>query len=116
MATGLSDLGWDVDVGALFQTPAEVACAAMDSDVHVVGVSSQAAGHRTLVPQLIRKLDGLGMAHALVVVGGVVPPQDHAFLRGEGVAALYGPGTRIADAAIDMLERIDADQPDELGT
>ncbi len=103
IASAFSDIGWDVDVGPLFATPAEAAKMAVDNDVHVVGVSSQAAGHKTLVPQLIAALAAAGGAHIRVVVGGVVPPQDYAFLRDAGVVGIYGPGTRIPVAAEEML-------------
>jgi methylmalonyl-CoA mutase len=108
IATGFADLGFDVDVGVLFQTPAEAAADAVDNDVHVVGVSSQAAGHKTLVPQLIAELKAKGADDISVVVGGVIPPQDYDFLRAAGVAAIFGPGTNIVDAAgevLDLLER-----------
>ncbi len=108
IATGFADLGFDVDVGVLFQTPAEAAADAVDNDVHVVGVSSQAAGHKTLVPQLIAELKAKGADDISVVVGGVIPPQDYDFLRQAGVAAIFGPGTNIVDAAgevLDLLER-----------
>jgi methylmalonyl-CoA mutase len=108
IATGFADLGFDVDVGVLFQTPAEAAADAVDNDVHVVGVSSQAAGHKTLVPQLIAELKAKGAEDISVVVGGVIPPQDYDFLREAGVAAIFGPGTNIVDAAgevLDLLER-----------
>jgi methylmalonyl-CoA mutase len=103
MAAGLADLGWDVDVGPLFMTPAEVALQAADSDVHVVGVSTQAAGHRALVPALAEELKKRGVS-PLVVVGGIVPEQDHPELKEKaGVVAIYGPGTQIPFAALDML-------------
>ncbi|MBX3284790.1 MAG: methylmalonyl-CoA mutase [Acidimicrobiales bacterium] len=108
IATGFADLGFDVDVGVLFQTPAEAAADAVDNDVHVVGVSSQAAGHKTLVPQLIAELEARGAGDISVVVGGVIPPQDYDFLRQAGVAAIFGPGTNIVGAAgevLDLLER-----------
>jgi len=92
-----------VDVGPLFQTPEEAARHAIENDVHVVGVSSQAAGHRTLVPQLIAALRDGGAGDVLVVCGGVIPPQDHAFLREAGVAAIFGPGTNIPQAAGEVL-------------
>jgi methylmalonyl-CoA mutase len=104
IATGFADLGFDVDVGVLFQTPAEAAADAVDNDVHVIGVSSQAAGHKTLVPQLIEELRAKGAGDVHVVVGGVIPPQDHEFLRGIGVAAIFGPGTNIVDAATEVLD------------
>ena len=98
IASAFADLGFDVDVGPLFATPAEVALQALDADVHVVGVSSQAAGHRTLVPQLIDELKSLG-SDAVVVAGGVIPPQDFEFLHQAGVSSVFGPGTRIPAAA-----------------
>ena len=104
IATAFADIGFDVDVGPLFQTPREVARFAMDSDVHVVGVSSLAAGHKTLVPQLIKELRALGRDDILVVVGGVIPPQDYRFLYDAGVAGIYGPGTVIPMAAQKILE------------
>jgi methylmalonyl-CoA mutase len=104
IATAFADIGFDVDVGPLFQTPREVARFAMDSDVHVVGVSSLAAGHKTLVPQLIAELRALSRDDILVVVGGVIPPQDHRFLYDAGVAGIYGPGTVIPIAAQKILE------------
>lgn len=106
IATGFADLGFDVDVGPLFQTPAEVAQQAIDADVHVVGASSLAAGHRTLVPELVKALADLGRPDILVIAGGVIPPQDYDFLRDAGVAAIFGPGTRIPVAALDVLDLI----------
>ncbi|MGD1107601.1 MAG: methylmalonyl-CoA mutase, partial [Terracidiphilus sp.] len=108
IATAFADIGFDVDVGPLFQTPREVARFAMDSDVHVVGVSSLAAGHRTLVPQLIDELRALSRDDILVVVGGVIPPQDYRFLYDAGVAGIYGPGTVIPKAAQKILEMLSA--------
>ncbi len=107
IATAFADLGFDVEVGPLFQTPAEVAREAIDGDVHVVGVSTHAAGHKTLVPQLIAALRAQGARDVVVVCGGVVPAQDYAFLRDAGVAAIYGPGTNIPIAAAEVLELID---------
>ncbi len=104
IATSFADLGFDVDVGPLFQTPSEAAQLAIDNDVHVVGVSSQAAGHKTLVPELIRALREAGASEIVVIVGGIIPPQDYDFLRSEGVAAIFGPGTPIPDAAAEVLE------------
>ena len=95
IATAFADLGFDVDIGPLFQTPEEAARAAIENDVHVIGVSSQAAGHKTLVPQLIEELAKQGGSEVLVVVGGVIPAQDYDFLKKAGVAAIYGPGTNI---------------------
>lgn len=106
IATGFADLGFDVDIGPLFQTPAEAAMQAADNDVHVIGISSLAAGHRTLVPQTIEELKKIGREDILVVVGGVIPPQDYDFLFEKGVAAIFGPGTKIADAAITVLEAL----------
>jgi methylmalonyl-CoA mutase len=103
IASAFADLGFDVDIGPLFQTPEEAARDAIDSDVHVVGVSSQAAGHRTLVPELVRRLRALGGEHVLVVVGGVIPPRDYEFLLDAGASAIYGPGTNIPRAAEEML-------------
>jgi len=106
IATGFADMGFDVDVGPLFQTPAEVAQQAIDADVHCVGVSSLAAGHTTLVPQLINELKLRGAGNIVVVVGGVVPPQDYQFLYDQGVAAIFGPGTRIPEAAALVLKKV----------
>jgi methylmalonyl-CoA mutase len=103
IATAFADFGFDVDVGPLFQTPEEVARDAVEQDVHVVGVSSQAAGHKTLVPQLIDELHKAGADDVLVVCGGVIPPQDYDFLRDAGVAAVFGPGTNILEAASKVL-------------
>lgn len=104
IATAYADLGMDVDVGPLFQTPEEVARQAVESDVHVVGASSLAAGHLTLVPELRKELDKLGREDIMVVVGGVIPSQDFAELRENGADAIYPPGTNIPEAAIDLLE------------
>ncbi|HKY96195.1 MAG TPA: methylmalonyl-CoA mutase [Kiloniellales bacterium] len=104
IATAFADIGFDVDIGPLFQTPEEAARQAVENDVHVVGVSSQAAGHRTLVPALIEELRRQGAGDILVVTGGVIPPQDYDFLRKAGVAAIYGPGTNIPLAAHEILE------------
>eukprot|EP00898_Chlorokybus_atmophyticus_P005593 jgi/Chlat1/6034/Chrsp4S06322 len=107
IATGLADLGFDVDIGPLFQTPAEVARQAIEADVHVVGVSSQAAGHKALIPQLVQELKVQGGDNMLIVCGGVIPPTDYAFLHKAGVACIFGPGTRIPEAALEMLSKID---------
>ncbi|WP_433066476.1 methylmalonyl-CoA mutase [Dactylosporangium sp. CS-033363] len=104
IATAFADLGFDVDVGPLFSTPAEVARQAVEADVHIVGVNSLAAGHLTLVPALRHELSELGRDDILIVVGGVIPPQDYDALREAGAAAIFGPGTVIADAALDLLE------------
>jgi methylmalonyl-CoA mutase len=106
IATALSDLGFDVDIGPLFQTPDETARQAVDNDVHVVGVSSLAAGHLTLVPQLKAELASLGRPDVLIVVGGVVPPEDVPTLLSMGAVAVFGPGTVIGDAARDLASAI----------
>ena len=103
IATAFADLGFDVDIGPLFQTPEEAARAAIENDVHVIGISSQAAGHKTLVPQLIEELARQNGSEIMVVVGGVIPAQDYDFLRKAGVAAIYGPGTNIPAAAAEIL-------------
>jgi methylmalonyl-CoA mutase len=104
VATGYADIGFDVDIGPLFQTPAEAARQAVENDVHVLGVSSLAAGHKTLVPQVIEELKKLGREDIMVIVGGVIPPQDYDFLYKSGAMAIFGPGTVIPEAAIKMLE------------
>jgi methylmalonyl-CoA mutase len=103
VATAYADLGFDVDIGPLFQTPEEVAKQAVENDVHVVGVSSLAAGHKTLVPQLSHELARLGRDDIMIVVGGVIPAQDYDFLLSNGASAVFGPGTVIPDAAEKML-------------
>jgi methylmalonyl-CoA mutase len=103
IATAFADLGFDVDIGPLFQTPEEAARQAIENDVHVIGVSSQAAGHKTLVPQLIAALRAEGAGDILVVTGGVIPVQDYEFLKNTGVAAIFGPGTNIPKAAAEIL-------------
>jgi methylmalonyl-CoA mutase len=103
IATAFADIGFDVDIGPLFQTPEEAARQAIENDVHVVGVSTQAAGHKTLVPQLVEALNAAGARDVLVVCGGVIPPRDHDFLKKAGVAAVYGPGTNIPQAAAEIL-------------
>ena len=104
VATGYADIGFDVDIGPLFQTPAEAARQAVENDVHILGVSSLAAGHKTLVPQVIEELKKLGREDIMVIVGGVIPPQDYQFLYDAGVVAIFGPGTVISDAGVQMLE------------
>ena len=104
VSTGYADCGFDVDMGPLFQTPAEAAREAVENDVHVLGVSSLAAGHKTLVPQVIEELKKLGRPDILVIAGGVIPAQDYDFLYKAGVAAIYGPGTSVAKAACQILE------------
>ncbi|HVV22759.1 MAG TPA: methylmalonyl-CoA mutase [Pseudonocardiaceae bacterium] len=106
IATAFADLGFDVDVGPLFQTPGEVALQAVEADVHVIGVNSLAAGHLTLVPALRQGLADLGRPDIMVVVGGVIPPQDYDALRDAGASAIFGPGTVIPDAAIDLLREL----------
>ena len=106
IATAFADLGFDVDVGPMFQTPEEAAQQAIENDVHIVGVSSQAAGHKTLVPQLIASLKAQGAEDIIVICGGVIPPKDYDQLRAEGVAAIFGPGTNIPVAAEEVLELI----------
>jgi len=104
VATGYADMGFDVDIGPLFQTPKEAARQAVENDVHIVGVSSLAAGHKTLAPQIIQELKDLGRDDIMVIVGGVIPPQDYQFLYDAGVMGVFGPGTVIADAATKMLQ------------
>ena len=104
IATAFADLGFDVDMGPLFQTPAEAARQAAENDVHILGISSLAAGHKTLVPEVIQELKQLGREDILVVVGGVIPQQDYDFLRQAGAAAIFGPGTVIAEAAASLLK------------
>jgi len=104
VATGYADVGFDVDIGPLFQTPAEAAKQAIENDVHILGVSSLAAGHKTLVPQVIEELKKYGREDIMVVVGGVIPAQDYQFLFDKGAVAVFGPGTKISDAAIKILE------------
>ena len=104
VATSYADLGFDVDIGPLFQTPAEVAKQAVENDVHVLGISSLAAGHKTLVPQVIEELKKYGRPDIMVIVGGVIPPQDYNYLFDGGVVAVFGPGTKISEAAISILE------------
>lgn len=106
IATGFADLGFDVDIGPLFQTPQEVAEQAIENDVHIVGASSLAAGHKTLVPQLIQALKELGRPDIMVVAGGVIPQKDYGFLFDSGVSAVFGPGTVLSEAAIEVLEKL----------
>ena len=104
VATGYADCGYDVDMGPLFQTPAEAAREAVENDVHIVGASSLAAGHLTLIPQLIEELKKLGREDIMVVAGGVIPAQDYDALYKAGVAAIFGPGTPVAKSAIEMMK------------
>jgi len=106
VATAYADMGFDVDVGPLFQTPEETARQAVENDVHVIGMSSLAAGHKTLLPQLMEELKKLGREDIIVIVGGVIPPQDYEFLYRHGAAAIFGPGTKIPLAAIKIMEEI----------
>ncbi|MEN9062413.1 methylmalonyl-CoA mutase [Ponticoccus litoralis] len=108
IATAFADIGFDVDVGPLFQTPAEAAQDAIDNDVHVIGISSQAAGHKTLAPQLVKALQAEGAGDIIVICGGVIPQQDYEFLYKAGVKAIFGPGTNIPEAALDILKLIRA--------
>ncbi|MHA3976644.1 methylmalonyl-CoA mutase [Halovulum sp. GXIMD14794] len=111
IATAFADIGFDVDVGPLFQTPEEAAQDAIDNDVHVVGISSQAAGHRTLAPKLVQALKDQGAGDILVICGGVIPQQDYGFLKDAGVRAIFGPGTNIPAAAREILDMIRAARP-----
>ncbi len=104
VATAYADVGFDVDIGPLFQTPFEVAKQAVENDVHVLGISSLAAGHKTLVPEVIAELKKMGREDILIIVGGVIPKQDYQFLYDAGVAAVYGPGSKISEAAIEIIE------------
>jgi methylmalonyl-CoA mutase len=110
ISTAFADLGFDVDIGPLFQTPEETAMQAVENDVHIVGVSSLAAGHKTLVPQLIAELDKLGRGDIMIICGGVIPAQDYEFLYNAGVAEIFGPGTVIPTAAkkilLDLFEQL----------
>ena len=106
IATAFADIGFDVDVGPLFQTPDEAAKQAIENDVHIIGISSQAAGHKTLVPQMIDNLKAEGGGDILVVCGGVIPAQDYDFLKAKGVSAIFGPGTNIPEAAREIIDII----------
>ncbi|MFC4871549.1 methylmalonyl-CoA mutase [Negadavirga shengliensis] len=106
IATGFADLGFDVDIGPLFQTPEEVARQAMENDVHIIGVSSLAGGHKSLLPKLLASLRGIGREDIMVVAGGVIPSQDHGFLKESGVAAIFGPGTNLSRAALEILDKL----------
>ena len=106
IASAFADLGFDVDIGPLFQTPEEAVREAVENDVHVIGISSQAAGHKTLVPQVIQGLKDADAADIIVICGGVIPAQDHEELFNQGVAAIYGPGTNILSAAQEVLQKI----------
>ena len=117
IATAFADLGFDVDIGPLFQTPKETAQQAVENDVHVIGMSSLAAGHKTLLPQLVEELKNLGREDNIVVIGGVIPPQDYETLMANGAVAIFGPGTVIPVAAQRVLQeiinRLDVEGSDE---
>jgi methylmalonyl-CoA mutase len=104
VATGYADLGFDVDIGPLFQTPAEVAKQAVENDVHILGISSLAGGHKTLVPEVIQELKKQGREDIMIIVGGVIPKQDYKHLLEHGAVAVFGPGSKISDAAIEILK------------
>ena len=106
VATSFADLGFDVDVGPLFQTPEEAAKQAVENDVHIIGISSLAAGHKTLVPKVISALRDFGREDILVIAGGVIPKQDYDYLYKEGVSGIFGPGTVIAESAIEILKKL----------
>jgi methylmalonyl-CoA mutase len=106
IATAFADMGFDVDIAPLFQTPGEVARQAAENDVHVVGASSLAGGHKSLIPELIQELKQIGRSDILVVAGGVIPRQDYDFLFEQGVSGVFGPGTVIADAALSILKTL----------
>ena len=113
ISTAFADMGYDVDIGPLFQTPAEAAQDAVDNDVHVVGISSLAAGHKTLMPQLIEELHKLGRDDIMVIIGGVIPAQDYDFLYKHGAAAIFGPGTIIPVCAKKVLELLNKQLDEE---
>lgn len=106
IASAFADLGFDVDIGPLFQTPGEAARQAVENDVHIIGASSLAAGHLTLVPELKAELEKQGRGDIMIVVGGVVPPQDYETLISAGAKAVFGPGTNIAEAAVDLMDKL----------
>ena len=108
IASAYSDLGFDVDLSPMFSTPQEIARLAVENDVHVIGASSLAAGHKTLIPELIAALHQYGRQDICVVAGGVIPPQDYTFLREHGVSAIYGPGTPMLVSVRDVLQLISA--------
>ena len=112
VASAFADIGFDVDVAPLFQTPDEVAQMAVDADVHCVGVSSQAAGHKTLVPALAASLKKMGREDIIIICGGVIPPKDYDFLYEAGASSIFGPGTRIPEAAQQVLADIERLHPD----
>ena len=107
IATSFADLGFDIDLAPLFSTPQEVAKQAIENDVHVIGVSSQAAGHKTLIPELIQELKKLNASDIIVVCGGVIPKQDYDFLRKTGVKGIFGPGTPVTQSALEVIKAIE---------
>ena len=112
IATAFADIGFDVDIGPLFQTPKECVRQAIENDVHLIGISSQAAGHKTLVPQVLEELKNQHVDHIRVICGGVIPPQDYAVLMASGVAAIYGPGTNIPEAASEIIDLLSKNKDD----
>ena len=106
IATSFADMGFDVDIGPLFQTPAEAAKQAVENDVHILGVSSLAAGHKTLIPQVVAELKKYGRDDIMIVAGGVIPQQDYDFLFRNGVSFVFGPGTIISKSAIEILQKL----------
>jgi methylmalonyl-CoA mutase len=106
VATAFADMGFDVDIGPLFQTPEETARQAIENDVHVIGISSLAGGHKTLLPQLAEELKKLNREDIIIIIGGVIPVQDYDFLYQNGAVAIYGPGTKIPETAIRIMEEI----------
>ncbi len=106
IATGFADLGFDVDIGPLFQTPEETAKQAIENDVHVIGVSTQVAAHKTLIPQLVKELQAHGSDDIAVIVGGIIPSKDHAELKKAGAMAVFGPGTPLPECAVEVLQII----------
>ena len=113
IATAFADIGFDVDVGPLFQTPEEAAQDAIDNDVHIIGISSQAAGHKTLIPELINLLKEAGRGDIKIFAGGVIPAKDYEFLRNSGVVGIYGPGSNIVECAADILRLLGHNMPPE---
>ena len=103
VATGFADIGFDVDIGPLFQTPEEVAKQAVENDVHIVGISTLAGGHKSLVPKLVEELKKYGRNDILIILGGVIPEQDYSFLLKNGVSAIFGPGSKISETALEIL-------------
>jgi methylmalonyl-CoA mutase len=110
IATSFADMGFDVDIGPLFQTPQEVARQAIENDVHLIGISTLAGGHKTLIPELIKALKAYGRPDIRIVAGGVIPEQDHQYLKDQGVMAVFGPGTNVSSAAIDILKSMMNDE------